>query len=101
MIRIGLEQKKLLDFLVSWVYYNHAMIFWMIYIKPMPQNVENFILDMAKIYENRYGKLPNQCHFSHRFTKITEKINDISMIHDKYVPKFQFWFTEEKEDGLS
>lgn len=77
------------------------MIYWMIFIKPMPINVENFILDMAEMYKNKYGKSPDSCSFSHELPEIKQKIGNISMIQDKYVPKFQFWFAESKKDGIS
>lgn len=77
------------------------MIYWAIYIKPIPQDFEKFILDMAKMYENKYGKSPNICRFSHELPEIKKKIGNISMIYDKYVLKFHFWFAEGKEDEFS
>lgn len=76
------------------------MIYWMIYVKPMPENIKKFILDMAELYKNKYGKLPDICDFSHKLSEIENKIGNISMIYDKYVPKFQFWFAEIKEDDI-
>lgn len=77
------------------------MIYLAFYENPIPKDLEKFFLDTAEKYKNKFGNHPNSCKISPLLAEIGNKIGDISIVRDKYVPNFQFWFFEEKIHGIS
>ena len=70
------------------------MTLWVVFGKP--NNIEEFLEFWAEKYKNKFGNLPNRCHIHPSYTKIEQKIGQILIIYDKYVPISTFWFCEEK-----
>ena len=67
------------------------MVYWMVF--GQPKQVEEFIKIWAEKYKNKFGIMPDRCYINPSWAEIEKKIDQIFIIRDKYVPKFEFWFS--------
>ncbi len=69
------------------------MTWWMVFsVVKKEKDIIEFIKIWAEKYKNKFGIIPNRCHINPSYTEIELKLDQISIIYDKYVPNCTFWF---------
>jgi len=76
------------------------MTWWMVFdASKKEKDIIEFIKIWAEKYKNKFRIMPNRCHINPSYAEIDMKIDQISLIYDKYVPNCTFWFCEAKNEN--